>query len=48
MPQSYLTLERISKTYRAKVPVTALKNISLDISMGWRLAIFGKSGAFPD
>jgi len=45
MPQSYLTLARISKTYRAKVPVTALKDISLDIPMGRRLAILGKSGS---
>lgn len=45
MLQFYLTLEGVSKTYRARVPVTALKNISLDIPMGWRLAILGKSGS---
>ncbi|MCK4377749.1 MAG: ABC transporter ATP-binding protein [Deltaproteobacteria bacterium] len=45
MPQYYLTLEKISKTYSAKVPVAALKNISLDIPLGRRLAILGKSGS---
>lgn len=45
MHQPYLTLEGISKTYRAKVPVAALKNISLDIPLGRRLGILGKSGS---
>ncbi len=45
MHQSYLTLNKISKTYGAKVPVAALKDISLDIPMGRRLAILGKSGS---
>ena len=45
MHQPYLTLEEISKTYQAKVPVVALKNISLDIPLGRRLGILGKSGS---
>ncbi|NIA19200.1 MAG: ATP-binding cassette domain-containing protein [Xanthomonadaceae bacterium] len=45
MQRPYLILDNISKTYRAKVPVAALKNISLDIPLGRRLAILGKSGS---
>ena len=45
MQRPYLILDNISKTYPAKVPVTALKDISLDIPIGRRLAILGKSGS---
>ena len=45
MHQSYLVLNNITKTYRVKVPVVALKNVSLNIPAGRRLAILGKSGS---
>jgi putative ABC transport system ATP-binding protein len=45
MQQPYLVLDKIGKTYPARVPVRALENISLTIPGGRRLAILGKSGS---
>ena len=44
-PQSFIKLEKISKTYPGIVPVTALKEINLTITIGERLALLGKSGS---
>ncbi len=41
----YLQLRQISKIYPGKIPVTALKEINLDLRPGERLAVLGKSGS---
>ena len=43
--QTFIKLEKISKTYPGAVPVTALKEVDLTITVGERLALLGKSGS---
>ena len=43
--QSFIKLDKVSKTYPGAVPVTALKKIDLVITAGERLALLGKSGS---
>lgn len=44
-PGPLIKLEKISKTYAGAVPVTALKEVNLEIYRGDHLALLGKSGS---
>lgn len=44
-PDPLIKLEKIAKTYTGAVPVSALKEIDLEIDPGQRLALLGKSGS---